>query len=530
MDWTTTHLSYRQTGYFSRIITDYLDRAEALSSFYAHPVSWEGLDASLEARKLSPVDRKTLVSVLEEQYAALPPGTLVSQNIQRLKEENTFTVVTAHQPAIFTGHLYFIYKILHIIRLAADLSDRHPDCHFVPVFYMGSEDADLEELGQIYLGGETLVWDTKQTGAVGRMSPKGLDKILYRIEGELSVLPYGKELLAFLREAYLSSPNIQTGKQRLLHHLFAEYGLVVLIPDHAALKRAMIPIFEQDLFQQKPSQIVGSTIDRLSEHYKVQANPRSINLFYLKDNLRGRIEQVHDRYAIHDSELVFTEAQLRDELQQHPERFSPNVILRGLYQETILPNIAFIGGGGETAYWLELKDLFDAYRVPFPVLILRNSFLLIEKQWKEKADKMGLSIAELFLPEMELINLLVRRDSTHDLSLAEEIAAANHYYETLKQRARPVDPTLEQHVTALQARAVEPLRILEKKLLKAEKRKFSDQQRQLKALKAALFPTGGLQERVENFMPWYAARGPRFIRDLYEASPSLLSEFIVLSE
>src|ERR1700761_8065923 len=332
MDWKSIHLPYRQTGYFSRIITDYLDHTPALTPFYAHPASPEGYTAALEARKRSsPVDRSTLGSILKEQYASLPAAPAVTKNIDSLGKENTFTVCTAHQPAIFTGHLYFIYKILHTIRLAEWLKEQHPGMRFVPLFYMGSEDADLEELGHVFLGGEKLVWETKQTGSVGRMTTKGLDKLYYRIEGELSVQPYGKELMAMLKAAYLESPDIQTATFKLLHELFAEYGLIVLIADRADLKAQMIAVFEDDLFRQEPTRIVNEGITALSEQYKIQANPRPINLFYMKDALRNRIEREGDGFVVVDTSIRFTPSELKEELHQHPERFSPNVILRGLY-------------------------------------------------------------------------------------------------------------------------------------------------------------------------------------------------------
>ena len=530
MDWNPHHLPYQQTGFFSKIITDYLDGAPALRPFYEHPVSMEGIKASLEARKQAPVDRTTLVEALQDQYKGVEAVPRVMTNIQRLREENTFTIVTAHQPAIFTGPLYFIYKIVHVIKLADQLNSEWPDKHFVPVFYMGSEDADLDELGNIFINGEKLVWATKQKGAVGRMNTKGLDQLLHRVEGELSVRPHGDTLMKKIKEFYLKSPDVQTATFRLLHWLFAEYGLVVLIPDRADLKRLMIPVFEDDLFRQQPCTIVEDTIRRLSEHYKAQANPRPINLFYLKDDLRGRIERVGDVFKVHESDLSFTEDEIRAELREHPERFSPNVILRGLYQETILPNIAFVGGGGETAYWMELKDLFHHYGRPFPLLILRNSFLLVEELWAERAAHAGLGVTDLFHSEEKLLNELVKRASQHQLGMEKELVLAERYYETLKERARPVDPTLVQHVEALQAKALRPLREMEKKLLKAEKRKFSDQQRQIQALRTALFPTGGLQERVDNFMPWYATRGADFIRDIYKHSPTLEQVFVVLTE
>jgi bacillithiol biosynthesis cysteine-adding enzyme BshC len=542
MDWIPTQLSYQQTGKFSKIITDYLDQAGALTPFYTHPVSGEGILAALQARQQAPVDREALVAALKEQYKLVnvssgdggggdgAPSSPVQQNIDSLLDTNTFTVCTAHQPALFTGTLYFIYKILHTIRLAESLREQWPAYRFVPVFYMGSEDADLEELGKIYLDNEKLVWDTRQKGAVGRMKPTGLEKIMDRIEGEFSVRPFGKELVSILKDAYFKNPDIQTATFQLIHTLFARYGLVVLIPDLASLKRSMIPVFEEDLLQQTPSAVVDRTIQELSMHYKVQANPRPINLFYLKDDLRGRIERVGEVYKVHESSLVFTESEIIAELHQYPERFSPNVILRGLYQETILPNIAFIGGGGETAYWLELKNLFEHYKVPFPMLILRNSFLLIEKEWGHKIERAGLSVAEIFKPAEELINDLVKRSSALQLDLTSEIAEANAYYERIKSIARAVDQTMVQHVESLHARALRPLRELEKKLLKAEKRKFTDLQRQIGVFKSVLFPLNGLQERIDNFMPWYAARGPKFIDDLYNNSLTLEQQFVVLME
>ena len=529
MSWTTAKLPYGQTGYYSTIINDYIQAAETLRPFYAHPVSSEGLQASIEARRRSPVDRKVLVDTLRDQYRDVASSEAVTRNIDRLLEETTFTVVTAHQPALFTGTLYFIYKILHTVRLTERLARENPGLHFVPVFYMGSEDADLDELGHFYLDAEKQVWDTKQKGAVGRMKPKGLEKLLDRIRGEFTVQPFGEELLTILREAYLGSPDIQTATFRLIHRLFADYGVVVLIPDHPALKRQMISVFEDDLFNHTASAIVNRAIEALPAHYKVQANPREINLFYLKDDLRNRIERKGDLFHVHDTHISFDEEGIRREMQEFPERFSPNVILRGLFQETILPNIAFIGGGGETAYWLELKGLFEHYGRPFPLLILRNSFLLVTRQWAQKIHSSGLEIADLFKSEEQLMGELVRKDSERQLNLQQELAAADGYYEKLHHLAIAVDPTLGQHVEALHVRARRPLEELEKKLLRAEKRKYGDQQQHIHTLKAALFPLGNLQERIENFMPWYAQRGPQFIRDIYDHSLTLETEFVVLS-
>jgi bacillithiol biosynthesis cysteine-adding enzyme BshC len=530
MKFTATRFPYQQTGHFSKIITDYLDQADSLRPFYKHPVTVEGIQSAIQARQQFDTDRGLLVEELRKQYHAVETRAEVNANIDRLLQDNCFTITTAHQPAIFTGSLYFIYKILHIIKLANHLAAVLPQYQFVPVFYMGCEDADLDELGKIYLDGEKIAWDTKQTGAVGRMKTKGLEKLMNRIEGEYSVQAHGPELVQLLKDCYLGSENIQTATFRLLNTLFAEYGLIVLIPDNANLKRRMIPVFKDDLFHQTASQVVEKTIDELSRQYKVQANPREINLFYLKDDLRQRIIADGAGYKVQGTNIEFSKDGLEQELEQYPERFSPNVILRGLFQETILPNIAFIGGGGETAYWLELKNLFEQYKTPFPVLILRNSFLIVEKKWNEKLEKAGLNASSVFRPADDLINELVKKESRHQLNLEREIASAHDYYENLKSISQSVDPSLSQHVEALQSKALRPLKELEKKLLKAEKRKFQDRYKQVHSIKAALFPLNSLQERIDNFMPYYAKWGKEFIEVIYKNSLTLEQEFVVLEE
>jgi bacillithiol biosynthesis cysteine-adding enzyme BshC len=290
----------------------------------------------------------------------------------------------------------------------------------------------------------------------------------------------------------------------------------------------MLPVFEDDLFRQGPFQILDQPLRQLENEYKIQAQPREINLFYLKDDLRGRIERRGDTFYVHESTLSFTEQQIREELKNHPERFSPNVILRGLFQETILPNIAFLGGGGELAYWLEFKPMFDHYGVPYPILVLRNSFLLVEKKWKEKMERSGLGLSDIFKSEEDLINDLVRRESRNQLGLEKEIADANQYYEHLRTLSGTIDPSLSQHVESLQSKAIKPIMELEKKLLKAEKRKFEEQQKQIAHIKSGLFPLDNLQERIENFIPYYARWGKKFLDVLFEHSLSLEQEFTIL--
>lgn len=526
---SASHIPYRETGYFTEIVLDYIAQSPKLKEFYTHTPNWNGLQDALDAKKNSSVDRESLVKVLEEQYTGIETTDAVKQHIQQLRSTTTFSICTAHQPNIFTGHLYAIYKVAHAIKLAEACREKFPGHYFVPVYYMGSEDADLEELGHIFLNGEKLVWDTKQTGAVGRMKiDKAALDLLNRIAGELEVQPFGKELLQILRSCYITGKTMQQASLELFNTLFGKYGLIVLIADHAALKKSMRQIFSDDLFAHTPSNIVNATSQRLAQQYKAQAHVRDINLFYLVDNKRERIERHGELFEVLNSDIRFSEEALKKELEEHPERFSPNVILRGIYQEKILPNIAFIGGGGELAYWLQFRDLFEQYQVPFPVLVLRNSFLVVEEKWQKKMDALGLSLPEIFLNEQELGTAYVKRNSEHPVSLSAELQQATAFYEQLKTLAGKTDATLLAHVASLEKKAVHRLQELEKKMLRAEKRTFSDAMAQIKKLKNALFPNNSLQERIDNFMPGYARFGSGFIDMVHEYSLAIDAEFTVL--
>lgn len=531
MDCKADKLSYRQTNYFSKIVLDYLDQAKSLQPFYNFPSTIDGIKKSIDQRKNLPVDRKLLVGELRKQYSDINTDNKVKDNIDALLSETTFTITTAHQPNIFTGPLYFLYKIVHAIKLAEYLSELMPGNKFVPVYYMGCEDADLDELGHIYLDGEKLSWQTKQTGAVGRMKvDKDLLKIIEKMEGQLWAEPYGKEVIELVKQSYKEGDSVQSSTFRIVNTLFGKYGLIVLIPDNASLKKQVIEVFKDDLLNQQPSSIVSNTSAKLSELYKVQANPREINLFYLKDNIRERIEVNGDKYEVLNTGILFSKDELLTELNDHPDRFSPNVILRGLFQETILPNIVFIGGGGELAYWLQLKELFKHYKVSYPVLLLRNSFLLVEEKWQEKIEKLGFTAADFFLSEQDLLNKLVERDSKNATKLNGSLVQVEELYDHFKKQAAEIDSTLAPHVEALKTRSLQRLQELEKKMLRAEKRKFAEQQRHIQVIREKLFPKNSLQERIDNFSYYYAKWGSELIEQLYQQSPTLENEFVIVIE
>jgi bacillithiol biosynthesis cysteine-adding enzyme BshC len=530
MDFSTEFIDYNLTGFFSKMAVDYISGNSSLQPFYNYPVSIEGVKAAINSRKNFHTDRALLVSVLEQQYKTVKLTDKQQTNLQQLKEANTFTICTAHQPNIFTGPLFFIYKILHVIKIAADLEKQLPENKFVPVYYMGSEDADLDELGYININGIQHKWNTNQTGAVGRMKvDKAFMQLMGEVERQLAVYPSGNEIIGIIRNCYKENSTIEQATFQFVNELFAEYGLIVLLPDNAALKRKFIPVIEKELNEGFSHTAVEATMKNFPSEYKVQATGREINLFYLKEDKRERIESTDDSgYKVQGKRYKADE--FLNELQEHPEYISPNVILRPVFQELILPNIVFVGGGGELAYWLELKKVFEAVSVPYPMLVLRNSFINVCKDRLKQAEELKFNITDLFKKELDLINELVQRDSKVQLSLKKEKQQLTELYQQLKNISGAVDNTLQQHTEALRTQALKKIEALEKKMLRAEKKKFEAQQRHLHKLKTQLFPGDSLQERVDNIMVYYAKYGKGFIRKIYDNSLAFEQKFTILKE
>ena len=525
----TEYIPYSQTGKFTKIVLDYINQASQLRDFYEHSVNIEGIRSAIEQRKKYPTNRKILAEQFRNQYQQFEDSSLIKSNIEALLNENTFTICTAHQPNIFTGHLYFVYKILHTIKLADSLKKELPEYNFVPVFFMGSEDADLEELNHVVIDGVKYEWETKQFGAVGRMKvDKNLIGLIEKISGRLLVEKFGKQLIDLLKKSFEINRTIEEATFLFVHYLFQEYGLLVLLPDSAAFKNQMISIFEDDIFNHTSSKIVEKTSENLSQHYKAQAYPREINLFYLNDHLRNRIVSINDHFVVHDTDLSFTGEEMKKELAEHPERFSPNVILRGLFQEIILPDVAWIGGGGELAYWLQLKDLFKNYEVPYPVLVLRNSFLIVNERNQKLLQKLKLNAVDLFKGKEFLLNEIVNKETNFSLNLTNEKKEFENIYDQIESVVKRIESTLQQHVEALEKRHVKALNALEKKMFRAEKRKFVDQKNQLNKIFSVLFPGDGLQERTENFMLFYSKSGNDFFDMLYEVSLTLEQQFCIV--
>jgi len=529
MSQSSMHIPFSSTHVFSTLINDYLEGKGKAMDFVQYASNVDGYKAAIEGRKKYPINRNLLFDVLTKQYSNLPQEKAVHDQIALLKKDTTFVVTTAHQPNLFTGPLYFFYKIIHAIQLAASLKATFPEYDFVPVYYMGSEDADLDEVGAFNLDHKKCQWVTKQTGAIGRMQvDDALLRLLKQLESYWSILPQGQKALEILKEAYQKGKIISEATLSFVHAFFGSKGLLVLQPDAATLKAAFVPVMEKELLTQFSHQAIQPAIAALSKDYHVQSEGRSINLFYLKDNLRARIEKQGEYFKVVDTDIQFTEKEIIAELHQYPERFSPNVILRGVYQETILPGVVFVGGGGELAYWMELKNVFQQVGVHYPLLQLRNSFLLMRQKQAEQWAAMKFEEQDLFKPILELEITYVKKHASQALDLQDQINHLTTLYTTIKNEVVKVDATLGTHAENLAQQAKAKLLALEKKMLRAERRKQTVAIHRIHRIKKELFPQDNLQEREEHFSSWVGQYDVSWIDTIMEHSKGLESKFRII--
>jgi bacillithiol biosynthesis cysteine-adding enzyme BshC len=504
---------------------------ERLRPFYKYETNLDAFEQVIADKAKETIDRVTLVKALREQYGQLAKSEKVAAQITSLEQDNTFTIVTAHQPSLFTGPLYFIIKICSTINLVRQLRERYPEQNFVPVFITGGEDHDFEEINHLHLYGNKIEWDNEEEGAVGQMSTSTLDAPLAALKDVLGDSERAQAVFEELQAAYTRHAHYGLATVDYVHTLFAEEGLVVIDMNKVALKRLLIPIMKEELVKQ-PSQayIEKAQLELEKAGFSGQAHAREINLFYLRDGLRERIVLENDTYRVLNTDYRFTQEQLLTELEAHPDFFSPNVIMRPLYQEKVLPNLAYIGGGGELAYWLERKEQFAHFGINFPMLIRRNSLLWLDSGTVKRMNKLELEVADLFVETEALLKQFVSSQTDNELTIQEEKEQLEALFTSIADKARDIDPTLAKAIEAEYTRQAKSVDNLEGRLMRAEKQKHENALNQIRKLKEKLFPNNGLQERYDNFLTFYLRQGHGFFTTLIDVLDPLQEGFVVVEE
>lgn len=502
-------IPFDQVNALSNRDVSYQLSPEKFESFYAFEPTLKGLKDAIKSRKNSSINREALVGTLTKQSKDIDLTAVQKENIQKLSDTDTYTVITAHQPSLLTGPAYFVIKILSAIRLAQRLTAEIQEADVVPVFIIGSEDHDFDEINHLNIYGKRVEWFTSQTGPVGRMNLNGLDEAINHFSDIVGESPNAEYLKDAITKSLIGAETYNQFVYRLVNKLFGQYGLIIANMDDSDFKKSFAPFMIKELIERKSEGLIKATQDQLDEiGYSSQAFPREINLFYMTPGSRERIIYEDGRYSVLNTNLSWNEDEIKSEVNNHPENFSPNVVMRPIYQEVIWPNIAYIGGGGELAYWLERKSQFEYFGVHFPALVRRNSLMIVNKGQVKTMEKLGFELPDLFREEHELITEYLHRQTSFDLDLNHEISEFEKVFESITKKASLADKSLEGFAEAEKTRIVKQIQQIESRIKRSVKKQEETSVNQIKNLKEKLFPNNGLQERHDNFFQFYLSGGP----------------------
>jgi bacillithiol synthase len=525
MIFSKQQISLNKTNLFSTLFLDYINQSVNITSFYKHHINKKDFSDYLENAKFGSLNREVLVNALHKQSALVKNTSQNStENIDNLNLNNTYTVTTGHQLCLFTGPLYFIYKIASTINLCKTLAKNFPPLNFVPIYWMASEDHDFEEINHANIFGKKVTWDSHQKGCVGEFSTEGLQLIIAELKNILGESEKTAELISIFENAYVKHSNLADATRYLVNELFGEYGIVILDGNDADLKRLFKEEFKKDIFENISYQLVSETITELEKKYSTQVTPREINIFYKEKGVRERIEKQGEYYAVLNTDIKFTAQEIETIIETTPEKLSPNVVLRPLYQQKILPNIAYVGGPGELAYWLEYKTMFESFKINLPILMPRNFATVIDKTTQLKLQKLNITIEDVFKDGEELVKQFIKTQH-NDINLEEAKQKLVDVYSQILETVTNIDKSLVGTTEAEKQKATNGITTIEQKINRALKQKSETDVNQIWSIKDKLFPKGAPQERYDNFSMYYSKYGKDFIIEIMNSLNYNLTDF-----
>jgi bacillithiol biosynthesis cysteine-adding enzyme BshC len=419
------------------LVPDYLQGK--LRALHPWPAQVEAVPAAAQAKlaHYPASHRETLVRVLRAQYER--QGLVAPPSLDRLADAHTVTLTTGQQPGLLGGPLYTLHKAAAVVSLCHYLNaeDKH-GLRYVPLFWIAGEDHDAAEINQARVDETTLLqYGAALQGAVGR-----------NVLAEPLTLPQG--ISPQVARHWQPGRRWNDAFQHMLADWFAGTELLVLNPDEPELKRLFAPVLQQELTHRPTAPLVNAAGDALRKQgYKVQLHASDVCLFYLTDTERLKLEPSPDGGLDTAMHFVRPISEWLDEAREHPDRFSPNAALRPIYQETILPNAAYVGGAGEVAYWLQLQDAFHHFGVPYPVVLQRPSVLLVDDAMEQAANALGLTLDQLLAPQTQLFRTVAEREGLWPATQMEWQEVQTGLGE-LHRKLADISPTLGRSVQSLQ--------------------------------------------------------------------------------
>ncbi len=514
------------------LFLDYLYEFENVKKFYKH--DFRNKDEYLKLFKsISETNREfrnDVPKIISSQYDRLTPSQKTKENIESLKDKNTLAVVTGQQLGILGGPLYTFYKIITTIKLAEHLKERYDAFNFVPVFWLEGDDHDFEEVRSVGILNEANeiskvlyedeIQDEETRSSVGYLKIKEtINSFFENLDKNLRSTEFTSDFLNKLKEIYSDGKTFKQSFKELIFSFFDKYGLILFDPQDVIIKNLLKPVFKQEInnFRQQTEKLVQISAT-LEELYHAQVKVRPVNLFYSTDEGRFLIEPVENEFRLRRKRKKFTHEEIINEIDSHPENFSPNVLLRPICQDYILPTAFYVGGPSEISYFAQVTPLYDFYKLNQPMIYPRSSATIFESNLEKILEKYNLTFEEIFINPDDLKTKVINSLSKH--SVDDIFAESNNQVELvldqLKEKLFEFDKTIADATGKYRQKILNYLDELKGKATDAQKKKHEITLRQIDKLTNSLFPNNNLQERELNFSYYYNKYGESFIDKIFD--------------
>ena len=484
-------------SFLSSLNKDYGNDEPFLHQFYGNRPNLEGLQKQTLQKTLSPSQRMLLAEELEMQYSHFPKHAEVSKNINLLKEQNTFTVTTGQQLHIYLGPLYVYWKIISTIVTCRILQQNQPEKNFVPIFWLAGEDHDFEEISELQIDEIKFNWENKpaKPAATGRLSTSGLSEIGEALDKHFSTDISWKKYSEVFKRVYQPTNTLAKATTEVLNELFGHLGLVILDADSKTLKSSFVHVIKSDILHNQIEPLIEQQSLSLEQKYKRQLKIKGLNHFYLLDGSREKIVKSKAVYKLASGKTLGDSAWMQNEIEIFPERFSPNAALRPLYQETILPNIAYVGGPAEIAYWMQLNSVFDHFSQEFPVLLARKHMFVLEFKHIQKLKKMKISPETLLLDEVSFEKVFNKSIGFTEINLNQEIEQLAATRKEILDKIASIGAFSIREYAKHTATNIRLLKKANKQLKQAQQQRFKQKKAKVLEIKHTLLKKNYLQER-----------------------------------
>lgn len=518
---------------YNRLFTDYIYDFKIISAFYEH--GYEDADSFKDAigkrKNLYSVNRAEISRILTEQNKSFNSSEKAFDNISKLKTDNTFTVVTGQQIGLLTGNYYTIIKAINAIQLSYFLSEKFQDYNFIPVFWLECEDHDFPEINNInifdknnnpvnlryFTGGEEKEKYVQPTGTI--LADENIEPFINNLFGNLLQTEFSELLLDYSRRAYRNGIDLKTSFARFLNYILKEKGLVFIDPSDKEIKKLLIPVFERELnTYPQGCELMIDTSAKLEVQYEPQIKPKPVNIFYICENGRYLLEpSPGNSFSLKNARKKFDRQYIMNDLYSHPENFSPNVALRPICQDFILPSVSYIGGPSEVAYFAQLKPLYRFFNNSMPVIFPRTSVTIIENRIQNFLLKFDISFEELF-DEHTVTNKIMK--SVNEINVDDILSSFTGsfnglVYETGNQ-IRSIDKNLETLFQNKSAKFLESLGNVKQKIIETQIKQNESTVKKLKSIISNVYPNNNLQERHINIVYFLNKYGPDFFDLLFK--------------